>query len=558
MRRKDLGRSELPVHSSSSEDWWRQRVLDSSLEATAVCVDGVIVYANALLWDLIGSGECETLTGKPFIEFVHPSFRTITRTRFSDVTNTGISPNPFDLQMMGRDRRWQKFQIRVTRISWLGTAGVHVTVDTEPNARHDGISALTALMNSSDGMIAVVSVDLGSSVGPNDFDGLVTDAEARARALARLSKTVPDDGIAVWSQKDEYIVAVRCADNTEADELIRTVRESMSAPVPTDSGIDLQWSPSIGVWLGPARSDPAEAVADASIARREAARTSAQRIMYSHPQLRDDMRYRQLIATDLRRALATSPSRLRVFHQPLVDIRTGMPWAFEALVRWDDPARGLVLPGEFVPIAEEAGWIGDLDRHVMTTAISEFVATSWTHDLSLSVNISWQQLVDPTLPERVSALLTELDMPAERLMLEITESSLNGADADAVRPVERLRETGVSVALDDFGIGASSLSRLGMIPITMIKTPKQFVDALQSQNGPEMLSGIIDLAHGRGIEVIVEGIETADQERVVLECGGTLGQGFRYGRPATLDTFTPEDRVHPQRRHSATEEIEEL
>lgn len=545
MRRKDSGRSGLPVRNASSEEWWRRGVLDSSQEATAVCVDGLIVYTNVLLRDLIGSDSKESITGRPFIEFVHPDFRTSARARFSDAPDAGKATDPFTLRMRGRDREWHDYRIRVMRITWWGSSGFHVTVDADPSSHRDGVAALADLMNTRDGSVAVLSVDLGSSAGPNDFDGVVTDAEARVKALARLSKTVPDGGVAVWLQNDEYIVAACCAGHTEVDELVRAVREAMSAPVPTDGGIDLQWAPSIGVWCGPAGGDAAQAIADASIARREAARTSAQRITHFHPQMRADMRCRQLIATDLRRALATSPNRVRVFHQPLVDIKTGMPWAFEALVRWDDPARGLVLPGEFVPIAEEAGWIGDLDQHVLATAVTEFVAAPWTHDLSLSVNISWQQLIDPALPEHVSALLADADMPAERLMLEITESSLNADDADAVRPVERLREVGVSVALDDFGVGASSLSRLGIIPITMIKTPKQFVDALGRPKGPEMLSGIIALAHGRGVEVIVEGIETAEQEHVVLECGGTLGQGFRYGRPATLEAFTLAERVHP-------------
>ncbi|OLT48647.1 hypothetical protein BJF87_19625 [Gordonia sp. CNJ-863] len=200
-----------------------------------------------------------------------------------------------------------------------------------------------------------------------------------------------------------------------------------------------------------------------------------------------------------------------------------------------------------MPIAEEAGWIGDVDHHVMMTAVAEFVGAAWTQDLTLSVNISGQQLLDPDLSERVSALLDELGMPAERLMLEITESSLGVDDDAAVSAVDRLRQIGVPIALDDFGVGASSLSRLGTIPISVIKTPKQFVDALQQPNGPEMLSGIIALAHGRGVEVIVEGIETAEQERAVLDCGATLGQGFRYGRPATLESFAPETgRSRPQ------------
>ncbi|WP_158037473.1 hypothetical protein [Gordonia sp. CNJ-863] len=228
----------------------------------------------------------------------------------------------------------------MTRIVWSGTSGFHVTIDADPNARREPIAVLTDLLNRSDGPVAVLSVDLGSSAGSTDFHGLVADAEARASALERLSGAVPDDGIAVWSQNDEYIVAAHCARDTEIDELVRTVREAMSAPVPTTGGIDLQWTPSIGVWWGPAGGDAAQIVADASIARRAAARSSALRVTHFHPQLRTDLRYRQSIATDLRRVLATSPSRLRVFHHPLVNIATGIPWAFEALARWDHPERG--------------------------------------------------------------------------------------------------------------------------------------------------------------------------------------------------------------------------
>jgi EAL domain-containing protein (putative c-di-GMP-specific phosphodiesterase class I) len=224
-------------------------------------------------------------------------------------------------------------------------------------------------------------------------------------------------------------------------------------------------------------------------------------------------------------------------YQPIVSLATGEVSAAEALVRWQHPVRGLVVPADFVPLAEETGLIRALDQHVLRQACEQ--ARRWNlHEvaaqpLRVHVNLSVAELRDPDLVPGVLATLHEFQLSPDQLVLEVTETQLLGdAHATASR-FEELRAHGVRIALDDFGTGYSSLSYLHSLPLDSLKIAKPFVDGLSSgRREAKFIGMIVDLARTLELEVIAEGIETPEQFRALRELGAEFGQGYFLGRPS--------------------------
>ena len=206
----------------------------------------------------------------------------------------------------------------------------------------------------------------------------------------------------------------------------------------------------------------------------------------------------------------------------------------EALVRWRHPRRGLISPAAFVPLAEETGAIHALGRTVLDEACR--VAAGWPKidggAPSLSVNVSSVQLRDPHFATSVAAALRAHDLPARRLMLEITESGAVEAEGAAAANLAELRELGVLLALDDFGTGYSALSHLTRLPLDLLKLDCSFVAGIDSDPAQaRLVGGVLGLARSLGVPVVTGGIERSTQLAHVLDLGGTLGQGYLLGAP---------------------------
>ena len=242
------------------------------------------------------------------------------------------------------------------------------------------------------------------------------------------------------------------------------------------------------------------------------------------------------LTTELRRAL--DADQLAVHYQPQVDLETGHWRGLEALVRWEHPERGFISPARFIPMAEDSGLIGRLGAWVLERACREYQAlhTQGCDWGRLAVNVTAPELGDPAFPDRVLGTLERTGLPPERLELEITERLWVGVDPQTVDALERLRRHGVSVAVDDFGTGYSALSYLKDLPVDRLKVDRSFIQTLDHDaRGATLTRAILALAHSLELEVIAEGIETAEQERFLRKAGCQLGQGFRYARPAPLD-----------------------
>jgi EAL domain-containing protein (putative c-di-GMP-specific phosphodiesterase class I) len=232
----------------------------------------------------------------------------------------------------------------------------------------------------------------------------------------------------------------------------------------------------------------------------------------------------------------------------LVDVNTRRTAGFEALVRWRHPDRGLLLPGEFIPLAEETGLIKPLGEWILQRACAD--AVTWPAHLNLAVNISPVQLAQPDLLQIVLCALVESSLAPERLELEITETALFDARVDYVKLIRQLKNLGVSIALDDFGTGYSSLSYLTMFPFDKIKIDRSFTLNLTKRSDcAAIVSAVLALGHGLDIETAAEGVETEQQFSILRAAGVTFVQGNLFGLPlpATaleFDGAGAADRVH--------------
>ncbi|SFR75322.1 PAS domain S-box-containing protein/diguanylate cyclase (GGDEF) domain-containing protein [Marinobacter daqiaonensis] len=235
---------------------------------------------------------------------------------------------------------------------------------------------------------------------------------------------------------------------------------------------------------------------------------------------------------DLRRALACD--ELEVHYQPQICLRSGRMTSVEALVRWRHPERGLLLPGEFLPLASETNLMADISDKVLTTACREvgrWIAAGH-RDLRLAVNLSPAQVEHPEFVERLVAQLRLLHFPARNLEIEITENVIMNDLAQVSQTLRELARHGVKIAVDDFGTGYSSLNYLHHLPIHILKVDRSFVQGVRAGNdGACIVNAIVAMAHGLKLEIVAEGVENQDQLDYLSEIGCQRVQGFFCGRP---------------------------
>jgi EAL domain-containing protein (putative c-di-GMP-specific phosphodiesterase class I) len=242
------------------------------------------------------------------------------------------------------------------------------------------------------------------------------------------------------------------------------------------------------------------------------------------------------LADELRRAL--DDGELRLFYQPMVTLPSGELTGVEALVRWDHPERGLLAPGDFLPVAEASGLIVPLGSWVLHEACGQ--AGRWHREYgdhaptSISINMSARQLLLPDCADDVERALRDSGLPAHRLIVEITESTALGGGA-TVTNLRRIRELGVRLSLDDFGTGQSTLSLLASTPVDQIKLDRSFVPA---PGADVMAIAVVQLAQLLGLEAVAEGVETPAQADRLHALGYEHAQGFHFARPMSADDLT--------------------
>ena len=253
------------------------------------------------------------------------------------------------------------------------------------------------------------------------------------------------------------------------------------------------------------------------------------------------------LETELRRALERR--ELAIHYQPICHLRSRRPVAFEALVRWNHPERGLLPASAFVPFAESAGILGDIDGWVVGEACRMarlFPTDGSSSPLQVHVNLSPSRLHDASIASQVEAALEESGLEPVLLTLEITEGAVLGDARAAEQQISRLKSLGVRLALDDFGTGYSSLNYVRRFPVDAVKVDRVFIDGLALDRGTAALvQAVVKLGHGLSLDVIAEGIEQPAQIESLLDLECRLGQGWLLSRPLPeedLEAYLQESR----------------
>ncbi len=395
--------------------------------------------------------------------------------------------------------------------------------------------------------LAVLLVDLDDFKAVNDSYGHVAGDALLVAVGQRLSESIRDGDTAARYGGDEFVIALpACTDPDTPSRVARRILAALAEPFDI-GGRSVSGRASIGVAVaGPDDGTIDDLVRNADVAMYVAKSRGKGRFEVFDPSMQVAAMSQLQLQTDL--AAGISAGDLRLHFQPVVDLRTGRTTGFEALVRWLHDGQ-LIVPADFIPVAESSGLIGPLTDWVLDETCRRMASLDDAgHRPWVSVNVSSSQLLRPDTVARVRASLERSGLAADRLVLEITESSL--LDIGIARPVlERLSELGVRVAIDDFGTGYSALSYLARLPIAIVKIDRSFVVALE-QEGPEeaIAAAIIALAKRLGLTTIGEGIETAGQLEQLAALGCDLGQGFYLSRPAPAMDIRPTVLPHPAQR----------
>jgi diguanylate cyclase (GGDEF)-like protein len=383
------------------------------------------------------------------------------------------------------------------------------------------------------GSVAVLFIDLDDFKVINDTLGHQTgDALLTAVARRLAGHVVPPDSLGRLGG-DEFAILVEDAGGDRAHQVARDVIAALRQPLPLP-GAPVRVGASVGIAVAQrGEPDTDDLLRNADVAMYTAKRADPGGYRVFDPTMFADLLDRHR----MRAALANAVERAEfvVHYQPIVDLADGTLCGAEALVRWRGPAGELIAPGQFIPLAEEAGLITEIDRWVLREACGQ--VARWLAELpaggtgfGLHVNLSARQLHRPDLALDVDRVLREHGIPPQRLTLEITESGLGHDRQAAVEQLRALAELGVHLAIDDFGTGYSSLSYLRHLPVDVLKIDKTFTDELRDvATGPPLAQAVIALAAALGMSTVAEGIEEPGQAGRLLALGCRYGQGFHYG-----------------------------
>ncbi|WP_250037988.1 putative bifunctional diguanylate cyclase/phosphodiesterase [Paractinoplanes maris] len=426
---------------------------------------------------------------------------------------------------------------------------------TEEQLRHDGAhDGLTGLANRglfrervaeavAAGQATVLLVDLDDFKTVNDSLGHDVGDELLVAVAAMLRTVAGPHGLPARLGGDEFAVLL-----TGPDPLGETVADRLLGALDEPIGLHhLLTHASIGIAVATPGVDLDTLLRQADLAMYSAKqRGKGNRVRY-HDDMEEPVLAHARIGGDLRRAL--DAGEFRVHYQPIIALGSGRVVGVEALVRWQHPTRGLLPPGEFIPAAEATGLIVPLGRFVLREACRQ--AAAWLDEFGpgalqkIAPNVSVRQLHDPDFTHDVRTVLAETGLPADRLVLELTESAvLRGKQVS--RTLHELHEMGVRLALDDFGTGESSLSLLRSFPASIVKLDKSFVDGIEwdepgspaAETRQAVARAVIQLAGALGLDVVAEGIECQEQADRLRALGYQLGQGFHLARPMVPERMT--------------------
>ena len=384
--------------------------------------------------------------------------------------------------------------------------------------------------------MALFCFDLDRFKLVNDSLGHAVGNEVLLTIAERLRQAMPCALALCRLHGDEFAALEPGVSDTDtALQRAEELRARLTEPMKLSTGRTLTITPSVGVVLfddGPA--DAASLLQDADMAMLQAKTRGRGRVAIFDSGLREEVGQRLELEHDLRSAVDNG--ELRLEYQPVASLSSGKILGMEALVRWEHPERGLLLPLKFIPLAEESDLIVSLGRWVLETGCTQMARWRAVHPQAehafIAINVSPRQLESAELVPALRDALAKSGLPAGALMLEITESGIVADDTRMHRLLNELRDFGVRLAIDDFGTGYSSLSYLKRLPVSHLKIDRSFIMGLGTDTEDErIVAAVTELGHGLGLRVVAEGIENRQQRQRARELGCDLYQGFLLAKP---------------------------
>ena len=379
---------------------------------------------------------------------------------------------------------------------------------------------------------AILYLDLNRFKTINDSLGHSWGDQLIQEVASRLVQVAGAANIVGRFSGDEFAIIVPVVDNSrDVISLARTVAEKLAEPFSL-CGRDVYTSACVGIAFGSPEYETAEnALRDADIAMYHA-KDSKQTFVVFNQQMHARAVNLMQLETDLRYAIERQEFVLH--YQPIVSLEDAWPAGFEALVRWNHPIRGLVMPNDFIPAAESTDLIVPLTALVLREACQS--AKKWSEGFDrpivINVNLSGRHFNNPDLVDHIAAVLKETQVDPACLKLEITETAVMENAEAAISMLEKIKNLGVRISIDDFGTGYSSLNYLHRFPVDTLKIDRSFVNSIEYARGDRQIVGtIINLAKGLGLETVAEGIENIDQFRYLRTLGCDFGQGYLFSRP---------------------------
>lgn len=381
--------------------------------------------------------------------------------------------------------------------------------------------------------ITFMMLDLDNFKNINDVHGHSAGDAVLKQVASRISTVLPPQNLLARLGGDEFACAF--VFDPEQPKMVEQIADDLidaiAVPIIED-GVQLVVTTSIGMARYDAESEGVDVLMRrADIAMYSSKKQGRNRHCWFDANMEQELQTRSLLETGMRAGIPNG--EFVPYFEQQIDLATGKLTGFEMLARWESPTQGLISPEIFIPIAEETGMIGDLSMSILRQAVDN--AKHWDSSLTISVNISPVQLLDPWLAQKIVKLLVESGFPANRLEIEITESSLFENLSLAQSIVGSLKNQGIKIALDNFGTGYGSLAHLRALPFDRIKIDRSFVSSvIRNAESKAIVKAINGLGESLGMPITAEGIEDRETESELRDIGCAKGQGWFYGRPLTI------------------------
>ncbi len=529
-----------------------RNLFEATFEGMVVHNQGIILDANSGFANMFGY-KIKDVIGKPLVQFAAPESQHLLRSQpkmGSAIEILGVRKNnsKFNIEIVSNEHFHKGRKVYVAAVR-----DITERKRSEEQLRHDALyDALTNLPNRTLFMdrlelailrqkrrnyhkFAVLFLDLdrfkiiNDSLGHDIGDRLLIEVAKRLKTCSRAVDTIARIG------GDEFVVLIEdIRDSFDAIHTAERILQKIQIPCILQDH-EVTTTASLGIVISDSRyTRPEQYLRDADTAMYHAKELGKARYEVFDTIMRQKIMNRLEMEMDLRAAV--DKKEFEIHYQPILSLRNGNIMGFEALVRWRHPRLGLIYPIEFISLAEETGLIIEIGEWVLENACAQLYHWQREHyhvpPMSISVNLSGKQLMQPDLVDRIKNILARVGLDPTSLSLEVTESVIISDIEAAKKALREIKSLGIQVHMDDFGTGYSSLGHLHQFPIDQIKIDRTFTSSmLSNKNNMGLVRSIVLMGHELGLNVVAEGIETTEQMSRLGELGCEYGQGYYLSKP---------------------------